>query len=98
MPTSVEVVSAEFFSTLGVPTSAGRTLTGNDDQSGAEPVIVLSCGYWQDDFGSDPSVVGRTLALNGAVFTIVGVAPKEFFGLQLIVIPNMWIRSSDDVF
>lgn len=61
-------------------------------------MTVLSYGYWQDHFGSDPSIVGKTLALNGAVFTIVGVAPKEFFGLQPIAIPDMWIRSSNDVF
>jgi putative ABC transport system permease protein len=98
VPTCVEVVSGEFFSTLGVSACAGLTLTGNYDQSETGPVTVLSYGYWQDHCGSDPSTVGKMLELNGVVFTIAGVAPKEFCGLHPIAIPDMWIRSSNDVF
>jgi predicted permease len=85
------IVSGEFFSTLGVPPWMGRTLNSDDDQLGVEPVVVLSFRFWQDHFASDPKVVGTTLARNGAPFTIVGVAQREFFGLQPIGVPDFWI-------
>ncbi len=73
-----ELVSASYFETLGVPAAVGRTLALADDQPGATAVAVLDYGYWQSAFGGAPGVVGRTIRLNNVVFTIVGVADREF--------------------
>ena len=73
-----ELVSGSYFETLGVPAAVGRTLALADDQPGATAVAVLDYGYWQSAFGGAPGVVGRTIRLNNVVFTIVGVADREF--------------------
>jgi predicted permease len=77
-----EMVSADFFDTLGVGAALGRTFTTSDDTPSAPPVAVLSYGYWQSAFGGDPAVVGRAVWLNNVSVTIVGVASKEFPGLD----------------
>jgi putative ABC transport system permease protein len=79
-------VSGRFFDTLGVQPILGRALTPDDDRRGGGPdgpVVVLSHGFWQRQFGGDPSVLGRSLALDGHPFTVVGVTPREFFGVQV---------------
>ncbi len=77
----VEVVSGDFFATLGVETVLGRPLGPADDSPSAAPAAVLSYGYWQKAFGGDRSVVGRTIRLNGTAFTIVGVTDPHFTNL-----------------
>ena len=78
------LVSGSFFSLLGVNAVAGRTIGPQDDQSSnGHPVAVLGYNYWKRRFGLDQSVVGRTISLSGAPFTIVGIAPPEFFGLEV---------------
>src|SRR5207302_1891797 len=76
-----EMVSGDFFETLGVGPSLGRTLNPSDDTPGAPPLAVLSYGFWQSSFGADPAVVGRTVWLNNVPVTIAGVATKEFSGV-----------------
>ena len=79
---SCDVVSGNFFPVLGVGPAIGRVLDPEDDPvPGASPVAVLSYGYWQTRFGSDPDIVGRKISLNAYPFTIVGVAPHGFAGL-----------------
>src|SRR5256886_7652954 len=73
-----ELVSGEFFDTLGVSAVVGRTFAPSDDKPGTSGVAVLGYGYWQSAFGGDPAVVGRTIWLNNAPVTIVGVAAKDF--------------------
>ncbi len=80
--TTGQIVSGNYFSLLGVSTSIGRVITEGDDRSGSEPVIVISYGLWQRRFGGDPSVLGKTLTLNNTPFTIIGVTPSDFFGLE----------------
>jgi predicted permease len=75
-----QVVTGGYFSGLGVPAILGRTVTDQDDKSGADPAAVLSYGYWQRRFGSNPSAVGKVIYLNGTAFTVVGVTPPEFYG------------------
>jgi putative ABC transport system permease protein len=76
---SAELVSGNYFQVLGVPALVGRTILPADDVVKlGSPVAVLSYGYWQRHFGSDPRVVGQTLRINGHAFTIVGVAPQGF--------------------
>ena len=75
--------SGSFFDVLGVPAMLGRTFTLDDDRRGGGtegPVAVISYGFWQRRFGGAADAVGRTLALNGVPFTIVGVTPPAFFG------------------
>ena len=86
-----ELVSGNFFTALGVKAAAGRVLDAMDDVSGAEPVIVFSYGYWQSRFGSDPSLVGKTVLLNGVPFTLAGVAASGFSGLETGVPRQFWI-------
>jgi predicted permease len=76
-----QLVSGDYFSTLGVGATLGRILGPEDDTPTAAPVLVLSHGFWQSAFGGSPEVVGRTVRLNGLPFTIVGVTEKGFSGL-----------------
>jgi predicted permease len=73
-----EMVSAEFFSVLGVQPAAGRHFRTEEDQVGAPPVVEISGGFWKRKFGSSPDAVGKTLMLNDTPYTIVGVIPASF--------------------
>ena len=72
------MVSAGFFSTLGVKPIFGRAFRTDDDQLGAAPVVILGGGFWQRQFGSSPVIVGKSIVLNGASYVIVGVIPPSF--------------------
>jgi putative ABC transport system permease protein len=74
-----QLVSANVFSILGVAPAIGRTFLPNEDQVGQENVVVLSDALWQRRFNRDPSILNRTIALNGESFTVVGVMPRGFF-------------------
>ena len=89
-----ELVSGEFFDTLGVGAALGRTFTSSDDKPDAQAVTVLGYGYWQSAFGADPAVVGRTIWLNNVPVTIVGVAAKEFPSLDPAKARQMWLPLS----
>ena len=73
-----DFVSGDYFETLGVLPAQGRLFTLKDDLPGASAVAVLQYGYWQREFGGDPSVIGRTIRLNHLTVTIVGVAAQSF--------------------
>jgi predicted permease len=84
-------VSGNFFSVLGVSAVVGRTLTETDDNpANAEPAAVISYGFWERRFGLDPGVVGRRIMLDNTAFTITGVAPPGFFGIQVGTRPELW--------
>ena len=75
-----------FFSTIGVTAIAGRTFAATDDQRGGGPdgpVAVLGYEYWQRAYGGSRAAIGQSIRLNGVSFTIVGVTPPEFFGLEV---------------
>ncbi|HEU5412048.1 MAG TPA: ABC transporter permease [Candidatus Acidoferrales bacterium] len=76
-----ELVSGDFFSTLGVSTILGRPLGPADDAPNASAALVLSYGYWQTAFGGERSAVGRTVRINNIPFAIVGVASPSFTNL-----------------
>ncbi len=67
------LASGDFFSVLGAAPLIGRTFTDKDEASGADHVAVLSATAWQQYFGRDPGIIGRSVALNGSSYTIVGV-------------------------
>jgi putative ABC transport system permease protein len=71
-------VSSSLFSLFGAKAAAGRVFTPDEDKPGKPPVVILSNGFWKRQFGSDPSVVGKSLTLNGNTFTIVGVMAADF--------------------
>jgi len=73
-----EMVSANFFSTLGVNPLAGRLFRPEEDQVGAQPVALISGGFWKRKFGSSADALGKTLRLDGAGYTVVGVIPADF--------------------
>src|SRR5260370_19365938 len=72
------MISAEFFSTLGVQPVLGRTFRADDYQVGRAPVVILGGGLWKRTFGSSPDVIGKSLTLNGTSFIVVGVIPPSF--------------------
>lgn len=77
------LVSAGFFTLLGIQPLLGRDFLPEDDRAGATPSVILSHAFWSRKFGNDASVVGRQITLNNQAYTIVGVAPAEFqFGLD----------------
>jgi putative ABC transport system permease protein len=71
-------VSSGFFSLLRMQPSFGRSFTPDEDRVGAMPVVVLSHGLWQRRFNADPLITGQAIALDGARYEIVGVAPRGF--------------------
>ncbi|HEU4434441.1 MAG TPA: ABC transporter permease, partial [Pyrinomonadaceae bacterium] len=89
-----QLVSGSFFSTLGVEAALGRTFTQTDDSEGSsQQVAVISDAYWRRRFGSSPSIVGQNLIVNNRPFTIVGVAPPEFFGAIVGSAPDVFLPS-----
>jgi putative ABC transport system permease protein len=71
-------VTANYFSTLGVPMEAGRDFTADDDQPGHTNVVILTHGLWMRRFGGAHAVIGRTIDLDGAPTTVIGVLPASF--------------------
>ncbi len=79
-------VSGGFFTTLGVPASYGRALSPADDVRGGGsngPVAIISHAFWQRRLAGDTHVIGTSLIVEGISFTIVGVTPREFLGLEV---------------
>jgi predicted permease len=70
--------TANLFDLLGVPPVLGRGFAAGEDQPGKNRVVVLSDGLWRRRFGADPTIIGRTITLEGAPFTVVGVAGRSF--------------------
>ena len=93
-----QYVSGNYFSLLGVRAQTGRPIVTADDQTlnGGAPVAVVSYRYWQRRFGGDSSVVGKQIAVEEKPFTIIGVTPPEFFGLQVGNAPDFWIPMSTE--
>jgi predicted permease len=77
-----QVATGDYFSTLGLTPAAGRFFTEEDDKA-RSPVTVISYELWQRRFGGDPSIVGKTITVNQAPLTVVGVTPAAFLGLQV---------------
>ena len=91
---SGEVVSGDFFRTLGVGPVTGRVIEPADEKAGAEAVAVLSYAYWQSAFGGNGNAVGKTIKLNGVPFTIVGVADPRFTRLAPGKTQDLWVPVS----
>jgi predicted permease len=85
-----QIVTANYFDVLGVRPALGRGFLPDEDQHSV-PVAVLSHGLWQRRFGSDPGIVGRNVEMNGMAFTVVGIAPAAFTGLDVGARPELWL-------
>jgi putative ABC transport system permease protein len=85
------LVSANFFSVLGIQPALGRAFQPQEDQPAtAAPVVVLSHAMWEQRLGADPAIVGKMLTLNGRAYRVVGVAPARFTGLLAGFTPELW--------
>jgi predicted permease len=85
-----EMVSGNYFETLGVQPFFGRLIGPEDDRTpGAHPVAVLSYGYWQRRFGSDPAIVGKDITLNNNPIRVIGITPPGFYGTELARNPDI---------
>jgi predicted permease len=89
---SAQLVSGSYFSVLGVNAGLGRVLTEADDQTpGGHPVVVVSHAWWSHRLGGDPAAIGKTITIDKTAYTIVGVAPREFFGTTVGQAPDLWV-------
>jgi predicted permease len=87
----VDVVSANFFSTLGVPLYRGRAFTAAEERPGSGiPVAIVSYSFWRKN-GSDPEILGKTRLVNGKMLTIVGITPEGFSGTTAMISPEMYL-------
>src|SRR6266850_37539 len=86
------IVSGNFFSLLGVQPALGRSFLPEEDKvDGAHPVTLLSDKLWKRRFASDASIVGKPITLNGQAYTVVGVAPPGFQGVNTLGGPDLWV-------
>ncbi|MGH7178412.1 MAG: ABC transporter permease, partial [Tepidisphaeraceae bacterium] len=86
------VVTANLFSLMGVEPTIGRGFRPEEDQvPGRDAVVVLGHTMWEQEFASDPSVLGRSVYINGHAFTIIGVAPSEFTGMKQFVHSDFFV-------
>ncbi len=92
-----ELISANYFSVLGVQPTIGSAFAPSDEQPGAPRAAVISDSLWTRMLGRDPAVLNRTVTLSGRTFSIVGVAPKEFSGLLKGVRSDVWITLPHNV-
>ncbi len=88
---SVNLVSGGYFPLLGVQPLMGRMLSPADDGGAGQPAAVLSYGYWQDRLGGRSDVLNQPVRVNGTVFTVVGVAPRDFVGITLGDEPDVYV-------
>jgi predicted permease len=92
---SGQLISGDFFRTMGLNAAAGRLIDTRDDSPAAAPVAVLNYGYWQSAFGGSREVIGRTIELNAVPFTIVGVAEQRFTGITPGSDYDVWVPLSN---
>jgi putative ABC transport system permease protein len=89
---TARVVSSNYFSVLGIPAALGQMFSAQNDDQADQAVVVLSHGFWKRYYGSAADIVGKSIRVNGNLFTIVGVAPREFVGTASPpMVPDIWI-------
>jgi predicted permease len=89
---SAQLVSGTYFTTLGVNPALGRLFTDADDQTaGGHPVMVVSNTWWQKHLGGDASALAKTITVDQVTYSIIGIAPAEFFGTKVGEAPDVWV-------
>ena len=87
----LEMVSGNYFRMLGIAPAIGRVFTGDDNRTPhAHPLVVLSYDFWQSRFGGDPGVLGRSVTVAEHPLTIIGVAAKGFYGVEVDHRADLW--------
>ena len=86
-----EYVSGGFFGGLAVVPAAGRLIFAADDRAGAAPVAILSFGYSERRFGSAAAAIGQPILVNNVPFSVIGVAPAGFFGVNPAAAPHVFL-------
>jgi len=86
-----QYVTGDFFRGLALVPAAGRLMVADDDRAGAPPVAVISRGYSERRFGSAANAAGQPILINNVAFTVVGVAPPEFFGVDPATAPDVYL-------
>ncbi len=85
-------VSGNFFRVLGVQPVLGRDFRADEDQAeGRDPVVILGHDFWVSEFGGSPAVIGSRIRLAGIEFTVIGVVPERFTGLDLVMRPTLFV-------
>ncbi|HVT99587.1 MAG TPA: ABC transporter permease [Acidobacteriaceae bacterium] len=84
-------VSGNFFPMLDVPMALGRSILPEDDTAARTHVVVLSSGLWRRRFAGDPNILNHDVALNGQQYTVVGVAPPGFYGVDRGIVSEFWV-------
>lgn len=84
-------VSGDYFRGLGIPPAAGRLLIPDDDRAGASAVAVVSLGFSEQRFGGAANAAGQSILINNVPFTVVGVTPPEFFGVDPGSVPQVFL-------
>ncbi|HWR51470.1 MAG TPA: ABC transporter permease [Bryobacteraceae bacterium] len=87
----LENASANYFELLGLRPAAGRFFAKGEDTPGTEPVAVVSHDLWRTRFASEPGVVGRAITIDGTPYTVIGVAPAGFRGLDTVSRADIWV-------
>lgn len=90
-------VDAGLFEVLGVPAMLGRTLSTNEDRRGGPRVVVLAYPFWREHLASDPNVIGKSIALSGKPYTVIGVMPESFAAPEsdFDVFVSLWVAYPD---
>src|SRR5439155_1410633 len=89
------LVTPSYFSTLGVHPAQGRFFDSEPEKQA--PAVVISYRFWQERLGSDPSVIGKSLRINGSPATVIGIGPKEFLGASpSLFVADLWLPLSVD--
>jgi putative ABC transport system permease protein len=78
------IVSADFFSLLGVKAAMGRTFTEEEDQPGRNKIVVMSHGLWKRRYGGDPSLIGQKITVEGEPYTVIGILPADFQMIRVL--------------
>jgi predicted permease len=86
----VDIVSSNYFSTLGVRLLKGRSFMPDEEKYGAKLIVVVSYSFWKKN-GEDPQMLGKQLRLNGHLFTVVGITPKDFTGTMALMSPEVFV-------
>ena len=88
---STEYVTGEYFRGLAVSPAAGRLIASDDDRPGASPVAVINFATSQNRFGGAPNAIGQPIVVDNVPFTVIGVTPPEFFGVDPAAAPDLYL-------
>ena len=88
--TFADIVSSNYFSTLGVPLFEGRPFRADEEKPGHELTVIVSYSFWRKT-GQDPQIIDKHLRINGHLFTVVGITPKGFTGTTVLASPELYL-------